>query len=98
TAASMRRGFGMYSSSRLGANGTGVCGQVTVLIGAFSASNALSAMMAATSAASEQRGGLSSTSTSLPVFSTLSMIVSSSSGEVVLGSITSALMPSLASV
>jgi len=63
-------------------------------IGAFNASNALSATSAATSVAKLQRGVASSTMTSRPVRSTLSKIVSSSSGEVVRGSINSHSMPS----
>ena len=47
--------------------------------------------MAAISAATEQRGGLSSTTTRRPVCSTLSRIASSSSGLVVRGSMISAL-------
>src|SRR5579872_2088390 len=89
-ASTIRPTVGTYASSRAGAKGTGVCGQVTVEIGAFSRANPRSETIAATSAASEQRGGLSSTTTNLPVFSTLSRMESTSSGDGVRGSNTSA--------
>src|SRR5579864_6823210 len=60
-ASSIRLTVGTYASSKTGAKGTGVCGQVTTEIGAFSRANPRSETIAATSAASEQRGGLSST-------------------------------------
>jgi len=76
------------------AKGTGECGPVTVLIGAFNDENTSLAAKAAMSAAKEHLGGVSSTTINLPVFSTLSKIASSSSGLVVLGSIISQLIPS----
>src|ERR1019366_3164375 len=93
TAAAIRSGSGIYSFSSPGANGTGVCGAVTRRIGAFSAPNALSATSAAMSVAMLQRGVASSTMTSRPVRVTLSTIVSSSSGDVVRGSISSHSIP-----
>jgi hypothetical protein len=66
-------------------------------IGAFSASNASSAISAAISAAMPQRGLLSSTMTTRPVAEAYSRIVSASSGEVVRGSMMLTEMPSLAS-
>ena len=92
------RGSGCRAFRATGANGTGVCGAVTRRTGAFSAANALSATRAAMSAAMLQRGVASSTTTSRPVRSTLSRIVSSSKGEVVRGSINSHSIPSPASV
>ena len=61
-------------------NGTGACGAVTISIGAFSAPKAFCATCAETSAAMLQRGLASSTQTRRPVFSTLSITVSMSSG------------------
>ena len=72
-----------------GENGTGVCGEDTILIGAFSELKAFCATKAETSVAILQRGWASSTTTRRPVFSTLSRILSSSIGEVVRKSITS---------
>ena len=65
--------------------------------GPFRESNACSETTAAISDATLQCGGLSSTTTSVPVFSTEVTIVSRSSGDSVRGSITSALVPDAAS-
>ena len=75
-------------SSSAGEKGTGVCGAVTVLIGALRIAEGLLGHERAMSAAIEHRGCASSTTTSRPVSATLSRIVSVSSGEVVRGSIT----------
>src|SRR5205807_1652891 len=89
TAASILAGLGMYRSSSTSLNGTGVCGAVTCSIGAFRARNAFWATSPAMSEAMLQRGLDSSTTTKRPVFSTLSRMVSSSSGDVVRGSMIS---------
>mgnify|MGYP001291049338 CR=1 FL=1 len=70
-------------------NGGGQCGAVTIFTGPCKDLKACSVTWAHMSAAILQRGLDSSTTTKRPVFSTLSMIVSKSNGEVVLGSITS---------
>src|SRR5581483_9895301 len=88
---------GAYAFSSDGVNGTGACGAVTRRTGPFSESNACSETAAAISDATLQCGGLSSTTTSAPVFSTDATIVSRSSGDTVRGSITSALVPDAAS-
>src|SRR4029079_12129130 len=69
---STRCASGMYRSSKASLNGTGVCGAVTISIGARSAPNACCATVAEMSVARLQRGVASSTTTSRPVFSTLS--------------------------
>jgi hypothetical protein len=74
-----------------------VCGGVTIFGAAFRSPNASWETSATTSAANPQRGLASSTTTSLPVFSTDSRIVSVSSGDVVRGSTISHSMPSPAS-
>src|SRR5918994_173012 len=96
-ASAIRSGSGTYRSSSEGLNGGGVCGAVTIFGAAFRSSKQFSATRAAMSVAMLQRGFDSSTTTSRPVFSTLSKIVSSSSGEVVLGSTISHSIPSSAS-
>ena len=90
-------GDGTNSLSSSLANGTGERGPVICLIGAFNDEKTSPAAKAAISEANEHLGGVSSTTTSLPVFSTLSRIASSSRGLVVLGSIMSQVMPSSAS-
>ena len=89
TAPAIFAASGMNRSSSEPANGTGVCGPVTIWIGARSDPNASCATVAAMSVASEQRGLASSTTTRRPVFSTDSRIVSVSSGETVRGSMIS---------
>ena len=78
-------------------NGTGACGAVTRRTGPFRKSKACSVTTAAISEATLHCGGLSSTTTSAPVFSTDATIVSTSSGDSVRGSITSTLVPAAAS-
>ena len=56
TAAMILAGLGRYMSSSSGAKGIGVCGGVTLRMGAFSAVKAFSAAMEAISAAMPQRG------------------------------------------
>ena len=89
---------GMYKSSKTSLNGTGVWGGVTLRIGALSDPKAFSAIRAEMSVAMLHRGEASSTTTTRPVFSTLSRTVSSSNGEVVLRSMTSQSIPSFATV
>ena len=70
-----------------GENGTGVCGGVTIRGARLEVAERLAARRARRCpTANPQRGFASSTTTSRPVFSTLSRIVSSSSGDVVRGS------------
>ncbi|MNN71478.1 hypothetical protein D3C81_1874190 [compost metagenome] len=83
----------MYRSSRASENGTGVCGAVTISIGPLSAPKAFCATSALMSVAIEQRGLASSITTRRPVFSTLSRMLSSSSGLVVRRSSTSQSIP-----
>ena len=84
---------GIQIFSRGGQNGIGVLGAHTRFIGALRRSNASSAITAAISDAALPVLASSSIITSLPVFSTESIIVCSSRGTSVRGSITSILMP-----
>src|SRR5262249_18039247 len=70
TASTIAATVGAYTSSSDGVNGTGACGAVTRLTGAFRRSNAVSVTTAAISDATLHCGGLSSTTTSAPVFAT----------------------------
>ncbi|MCY1247774.1 hypothetical protein D9M72_611350 [compost metagenome] len=75
-----------------------MCGGHTISMPALSAPKACCATCAEISVAILQRGLASSTTTRRPVFSTDSSTVSMSSGDSVRRSITSASMPSFASV
>ncbi len=88
---------GIQAFSRSGAKGTGLCGGETWRIGALNAERTGSATMAEMSEVIPQRGEASSTTTRRPVFSTEARIVSSSSGEVVRGSMAVQATPCAAS-